>query len=111
MSELQVNIRLDWSGPGHYDPEQSLPCGECHQPTVMRDSQGQPCHLSCAERALAAEVLGISRIRMADERFDYSERDLAAELLGRADDNALTVTGERVPTPAQTLARPDGGAR
>ena len=80
-SELLVKVSMDWSGPGHYDPEHSLACGECGLPTKMRDNRGLPCHHSCAEQAMAREFYGRSMDLIA-ERFGYSEQELAEELLG-----------------------------
>jgi hypothetical protein len=108
-TDLPIKVRLDWSGPGHFDPEHSLSCSECGLPTKMRDNRGRPCHLSCAEQAMAAELGGMGRTEIADERFGYSERELAAELLGQADDDEPNATGERMPTPAQMRLR--GGAQ
>ena len=105
-SELMIKVSMDWSGPGHYDPEQSLACGECGLPTKMRDNRGLPCHHSCAEQAMAREVYGRSMDLIA-ERFGYSEQELAEELLGRQ----AAAAGERVASPAQQLAASRGGAR
>lgn len=110
-AELPIKVRLDWSGPGHFDAEHSLSCGECGGLTKMRDNRGRPCHLSCAEQALAAELGGTGGTEITDERFGYSERELAAELLGRADDVLPSATGERMSTPAQAPARPRGGVQ
>ena len=98
-SELPVKVSMDWSGPGHYDPEHSLACGECGLPTKMRDNRGLPCHHSCAEQAMAREIYGRS-LDLIGERFGCSEQELADELLGRQADAA----GERVASPAQRLA-------
>ena len=105
-SELMIKVSMDWSGPGHYDPEQSLACGECGQPTKMRDNRGLPCHHSCAEQAMAREIYGRSR-DLINERFGYSEQELTDELLGRQADAA----GERVPALPQRLAATAGGTR
>jgi hypothetical protein len=106
-SRVIVKVDLDWSGPGHYDPEHNLACGECGQPTKMRDNRGLPCHHSCAEQAMAREIFGRSQ-PLLDERFGYSEQDLTDELLGRP---AQDAAGERVPTPAARLTAARGGAR
>jgi hypothetical protein len=104
-SELLIKVSMDWSGPGHYDRKQSLPCGECGQPTKMRDNRRLPCHHSCAEQAMAREIYGRSR-DLIDERFGFSEQELAEELLGASGDAAA----ERIPSLARlTAAR--GGAR
>ncbi|MEN3308823.1 MAG: hypothetical protein V7603_5025 [Micromonosporaceae bacterium] len=49
-------VRLDWSGPQHYDADHRLPCRVCETDTSTRDGQGKPCHQSCAERELAAKL-------------------------------------------------------
>ncbi len=98
-SELLVKVSMDWSGPGHYDPEHSLACDECGLPTKMRDNRGRPCHHSCAEQAMAQEIYGRS-LDLINERFGYSEQELAEELLGRQ----TAAAGERVASSAQRLA-------
>lgn len=65
---LVVRVHLDWSGPGHYEHGQSLPCRICATPTQTRDGQGAACHKSCAEDEIARELLGAGRARIADER-------------------------------------------
>ncbi|MFI7438309.1 hypothetical protein [Micromonospora haikouensis] len=66
--ELLVRVRLDWTGPEHYEHGRSRPCRVCDTPTQMRDGRGEACHQSCAEDELARELLGTGRARIADER-------------------------------------------
>ncbi|MEU8024653.1 hypothetical protein AB0B88_20830 [Micromonospora haikouensis] len=66
--ELLVRVRLDWTGPGHYEHGRSRSCRVCDTPTQMRDGRGEACHQSCAEDELARELLGTGRARIADER-------------------------------------------
>lgn len=72
-TEVLVKVRLDWTAPGHYDSQRSLPCRCCVSPTKMRDSAGAACHQTCAEDEIARELLGVARdrigVRIADERF------------------------------------------
>ncbi len=68
-TRLIVKVHLDWTGPGHYDPEQSRPCRCGDGPTKMRDSSGRPCHLQCAEDEIARELYGRGQVLIADERF------------------------------------------
>ncbi|TDB80169.1 hypothetical protein [Micromonospora sp. KC721] len=65
---LVVRVHLDWTAPGHYDRDRSLPCRVCDTATKMRDAQGTACHQSCAEDEIARELLGTGRARIADER-------------------------------------------
>lgn len=67
-TELIVKVHLDWTGPGHYDDEHSLPCRLGDGPTKMRDSQDRPCHLKCAEDEIARELYGRGQVLIADER-------------------------------------------
>lgn len=67
-SELLIRVHLDWTAPGHYDPEHSTPCRMGDGPTKMRDSFGLPCHKQCAEEEIARELLGHGRALIADER-------------------------------------------
>jgi hypothetical protein len=67
VATLLVTVSLDWSAPEHFDAERSRPCRCCGSPTRMRDGQGEPCHMSCAENELARE-LGAGTARIADER-------------------------------------------
>ena len=67
-AELIVKVRLDWTGPGHYDPEQSRTCRRGDGPTKMRDASGLPCHQTCAEDEIARELYGRGRVLIADER-------------------------------------------
>jgi hypothetical protein len=66
-TELIVKVHLDWTGPGHYDDEHSLPCRLGDGPTKMRDNQDRPCHLKCAEDEIARELYGRGR-ELIDER-------------------------------------------
>lgn len=72
----QSRTRLAWSDPKHFDRSRwgSVPCRCGDGPTRMRDEQGMPCHLGCAEKERARLV--------AVERFGTAEQ-LAAELIGR----------------------------
>ena len=65
---LIVNVHLDWSAPGHYDPEHSEPCRVCGTTTKMRDNTDLPCHQSCREDEIARELYGRGRVLIADER-------------------------------------------
>jgi hypothetical protein len=67
---------LPWGDKKHFDrtPAGSAPCRCGDGPTRMRDEQGEPCHLGCAEKERARLV--------AVERFGTAEQ-LAAELIGR----------------------------
>jgi hypothetical protein len=65
---LLVKVDLDWSGPGHYDPEKSLPCRVCRTATKMRDGRGEACHVTCAEDEIARELIGAGEALIADER-------------------------------------------
>ncbi|MEH0954664.1 hypothetical protein [Micromonospora sp. CPCC 205554] len=65
---LVVRVHLDWTGPGHFDRDRSLPCRVCDTATKMRDAQGAACHQSCAEDEIARELLGAGRALIADER-------------------------------------------
>lgn len=65
---LVVRVRLDWTAPGHYDRDRSLPCRICATATKMRDGRGEACHQSCAEDEIARELLGTGRARITDER-------------------------------------------
>jgi hypothetical protein len=72
-TEVLVKIRLDWTAPGHYDPERPLPYRCCSTTTKMRDDRGAACHQTCAEDEIARELLGLARdriqVRITDERF------------------------------------------
>ncbi|MBM0279060.1 hypothetical protein [Micromonospora tarensis] len=68
MAELLVKVRLDWTAPGHYDRDRSLPCRVCHTNTKMRDNRGAACHQSCAEDEIARELLGAGKALITDER-------------------------------------------
>lgn len=65
---LVVRVHLDWTAPGHYDRDRSLPCRVCSTDTKMRDGRGQACHQSCAEHEIARELLGAGRALIDDER-------------------------------------------
>ncbi|WP_433732566.1 hypothetical protein ACQP2Y_46750 (plasmid) [Actinoplanes sp. CA-051413] len=67
-TQLIVKVHLDWTAPGHYDDEHSLPCRLGDGPTKMRDSQDRPCHLKCAEDEIARELYGRGQVLIADER-------------------------------------------
>jgi hypothetical protein len=68
-------VRMPWGDASHFAAGQSLPCRICSTVTQMRDDQGLPCHLECAERELAAAI--------AVERWPgCSERELTQELFG-----------------------------
>jgi hypothetical protein len=111
-SRLLIKVDLDWSGPGHYDPSESKPCGSCGHPTKMRDNRGEPFHHSCAEQAVAQELLGLAGALIPDERFGYTEQELADELLGATDDTPRAgAEAERIRPPAAVLADSRGGAR
>jgi hypothetical protein len=110
-SRLLIKVELDWSGPGHYDPDHSKPCGSCGMPTKMRDNRGEPFHHSCAEQAVAQELLGLAGELIPDERFGFSDQELAEELLGAGVDARPAGTeAERIPSPAGVLTS-RGGAR
>lgn len=65
-----VKVVVDWSGPEHFDPAQSLACRCCDTPTRMRDNDGLPCHESCRAQELAKELYGADPARhLVDERF------------------------------------------
>ena len=72
----QSRARLSWDDPAHFDrsPQGSVPCRWGDGPTRMRDEQGEPCHLECAEKERARLV--------AVERFGTAEQ-LATERIGR----------------------------
>ncbi|MFF0256889.1 hypothetical protein ACFYPW_30875 [Micromonospora zamorensis] len=74
--ELVVRVHLDWTGPGHYDHDRSLPCRVCVTNTKMRDSRGAACHQSCAEDEIARELLGAGRALITDERVPAPARSL-----------------------------------
>ena len=72
---VTYGVRLNWGDREHYRPEEKLPCRSGDGPTVMRDDQGDPCHLDCAAKELAAAI--------AAERFgDLSAHSLTQELTG-----------------------------
>jgi hypothetical protein len=64
---VTTKVRLDWSDPQHWAVE-AKPCRLGDGPTRGRDAQGKPCHQSCAERELAAEITNTKDGRVADER-------------------------------------------
>jgi hypothetical protein len=69
------DVQLTWGDRSHYDPAEKLPCRHGDGPTVMRDDAGNPCHIRCAEKELAAAI--------AAERFgDLSPHGLTQELTG-----------------------------
>ena len=63
----RARVLLDWSDGRHYDARQ-MPCRVCRTATHMRDGQGRPCHQSCAEQELAAELVAAPRADFTDER-------------------------------------------
>jgi hypothetical protein len=65
---LVINVRLDWTGPDHYDPGHAEPCRVCGTTTKMRDNTDLPCHQSCREDEIARELYGRGRVLIADER-------------------------------------------
>ncbi|SBT69299.1 hypothetical protein GA0070622_6423 [Micromonospora sediminicola] len=73
---LVVRVHLDWTGPGHYDRDRSLPCRVCDTATKMRDANGAACHQSCAEDEIARELLGTGQALIADERIPAPARNL-----------------------------------
>ncbi|MEV0006352.1 hypothetical protein AB0H28_29285 [Micromonospora sp. NPDC050980] len=73
---LVVKVHLDWTGPGHYDRDRSLPCRVCATATKMRDGRGDACHQSCAEDEIARELLGTGRTLIDDERIPTPARTL-----------------------------------
>jgi len=98
-TELLIELRLNWSGPGHYDPAQALPCKACEEPTKERDGHGRALHQRCAQDAIVRQLMQLGWFLVADqryaaepagrkpqgllaERYGFSAADLAAELLG-----------------------------
>lgn len=73
-TQLIVQVHLDWTAPGHYDPEHPLPCRLGDGPTNMRDSQDRPCHLQCAEDEIARELYGRGQVLITDERAAPAQR-------------------------------------
>ncbi|RZU46539.1 hypothetical protein EV385_6613 [Krasilnikovia cinnamomea] len=71
---LIVRVRLDWTGPGHYDPDHSRPCRFGDGSTKMRDGSGRPCHQQCAEDEIARELYGRGQKLIADERFGVAQQ-------------------------------------
>ncbi len=61
-------VRLDWSAAKHWSTT-TRPCRCCSTATHGRDEQGRPCHQSCAEAELAAEILGALGGSALDERY------------------------------------------
>ena len=79
---LLSRVRLDWSGPEHWDDDVMKPCVSCKTPTHGRVGE-TALHQSCAE-------------------------DLLAEQVGRRYEQALNeLLAERFAAPTRTL----GGAR
>lgn len=71
-------VQLAWGDSSHFAPRDKQPCRHGDGPTVMRDEGRKPCHLSCAEKELAAAI--------AAERFgDLSPHELTQELTGHAE--------------------------
>ena len=52
---LLSRVRLDWSGPEHWDDDVMEPCVSCSTPTHGR-AGGKALHQSCAEGLLAEQV-------------------------------------------------------
>jgi len=73
---LVVRVHLDWTAPGHYDHDRSLPCRVCATTTKMRDARGAACHQSCAEDEIARELLGAGRALITDERVPAPAQNL-----------------------------------
>jgi hypothetical protein len=74
---VTYGVRLAWDDPSHFAPEEKLPCVHGDGPTVMRDDAGDPCHIRCGEKELAA--------RLYAERYgDLSPLGLAQELTGHS---------------------------
>jgi hypothetical protein len=69
-----ARVRLDWMDPAHFEPRAAT-CRVCATPTHMRDGQGRPCHQSCAETELAAEIVAARGAVIADERRPKAVRD------------------------------------
>ena len=67
MVTVIARVKLNWSADEHWADEMR-PCRCCGTNTHARDEQGRPCHVSCAEAELAAEVLGAIDGRLVDER-------------------------------------------
>jgi hypothetical protein len=68
MAAEAARVRLNWSAPGHWSDEMA-PCRCCGTATHGRDEQRRPCHQSCAEAELAAEILGALGSAVLDERY------------------------------------------
>lgn len=68
MSAEAARVRLDWSASEHWSDD-AKPCRCCTTATHGRDEQGRPCHKSCAEAELAAEILGAVAGSVFDERY------------------------------------------
>ncbi|MFJ8691034.1 hypothetical protein [Micromonospora wenchangensis] len=82
--QLVVRVHLDWTDPGHYDRDRSLPCRICTTATRMRDGRGEACHQSCAEDEIARELLGAGRAQIADERVPAVSWSVVNERLATA---------------------------
>jgi hypothetical protein len=54
---LRGRVVLNWDNPAHW-AEQMRPCRCCGTDTHGRDERGMPCHKSCEEAELAAELAG-----------------------------------------------------
>jgi hypothetical protein len=65
---VETTVRLDWSDRRHHADELK-PCRLGDGPTRGRDSEGRPCHRSCAEQELAAEISLSKDGRVPDERY------------------------------------------
>jgi hypothetical protein len=57
---LTARVFLDWRAPQHWGRDERR-CRRCGLGTHLRDESGRPCHKSCAEQEIAAELLGPSR--------------------------------------------------
>ncbi len=94
-TELLIDLRLDWSDPGHYVPGEELPCEVCEQPTTTRTRHGRAFHQGCAQQAIVRRLMQIAWFLIGDERFEppaargllaerygFSMAELAAEVCG-----------------------------
>jgi hypothetical protein len=58
-----VRVRLNWSGPHHFDAAEARPCRCCDTPTHSRDNAGDACCQTCAETELAHQLAGTRQTR------------------------------------------------
>jgi hypothetical protein len=54
-SRASARVVLDWESPEHWSDKQG-DCRICHTASFGRDEQGRPCHKSCEEAELGAEL-------------------------------------------------------